>query len=307
MKTIQETKFIVSLKKLDSHQRLRYGLMIVGILALTPPVGFIAQLFGSGTIYGNLCPRMAIGTAFVRELHTRTAGVALLFIWLGITLFFGKWMCSHICPAGNLTEFGSKLLPKRFKVDYCKSIDAPLFRYGFLVAYILLPVMGVASICYAYCSFSVIPETFGAIFVPRLASLLTTGTRLVSILLFVIILGVFTRDGRGHCHLICPGGALDSIMNTIGAKLPFAYRERIHLDDCSGCGHCAKNCPAWAIQVDKNAKEIAKIDQRRCYQCRLCESKCPKYAIYYGKPLRQKEIRNVKYSEQVLISNSAQD
>lgn len=197
--------------------------MGIEILALAPPVGFVTQLFGSGTICGNLCSRMAIGTAFMRELFTRTAGVALLFIWLGITLFFGRWMCSHICPAGALTEFGSKLLPDKLKADYLKRIDAPLFRYGFLAAYIFLPVMGVASICCSFCSFSVIPETFGAIFVPRLADMLTTGTRLVSVLLFVFLLGIFTRDGRGHCHLICPVGALDSIINALGQRcqLPF--------------------------------------------------------------------------------------
>jgi len=206
MKTISEMKFLTNITKIDSRQRLRYGMMVIGILALAPPIGFVTQLFGSGTICGNLCPRMAIGTAFMRELFTRTAGVALLFIWLGITLFFGRWMCSHICPAGSLTEFGSKLVPEKLKADYPKKIDTPLFRYGFLGAYILLPVMGVASICCSFCSFSVVPETFGAIFVPRLASLLTTGTRLVSILLFVFILGIFTRDGRGHCHLICPVG-----------------------------------------------------------------------------------------------------
>lgn len=283
MTNIAKIKGFRNRKKLDKKQRLRYFLMVIGILALAPPVGFAAQFFGSGTICGNLCPRMAIGMAFTRELTTRTAGVALLFIWLGITFFFGRWMCSHICPVGSLTEFGSKLLPKRFKADYTKIVDAPLFRYGFLGAYIFLPVLGVNSICCSYCSFSVIPETFGAIFVPRLAYMLTSGTRIVSILLFVFILGIFARDGRGHCHLVCPVGALDSIVNAIGAKLGFTLRERIRQDACSGCGFCATNCPANAIEVDKITDVIAGIDQRRCYQCRLCESKCPTDAIYYGK------------------------
>ena len=293
--------FVKKLKKLDKKQRLRYGLMVGGILAFAPPVGFIAQLFGSATICGNLCPRMAIGTAFTRELFMRTAGVALLFIWLGITFFYGRWMCSHICPAGNLTEFGSKLIPKRFKIDYCKILDAPLFRYGFLGAYVLLPVVGVSSICCSFCSFSVIPETFGALFTPRLADMLMSGTRLFSVLLFVFVLGIFARDGRGHCHLVCPVGALDSIVNVLGAKLPFTLRERVNQTDCSGCGFCATNCPASAIKVDKTAVEKVKIDHRRCYQCRSCESDCHKNAIYYGKLSKQKESWNDKETEQILV------
>ncbi len=298
--TLLESKPVKKLRKLDKKQRLRYVLMIFGILAFAPPVGFIAQLFGNATICGNLCPRMAIGTAFMREVFMRTAGVVLLFLWLGITFFYGRWMCSHICPAGNLTEFGSKLIPKRFKIDYCKIVDAPLFRYGFLGAYILLPVAGVASICCSFCSFSVIPETFGMLFTPRLADMLMSGTRLFSVILFVFVLGVFARDGRGHCHLVCPVGALDSIVNALGAKLSFTLRERVRQTDCSGCGFCVTNCPSSAITVDKNAVEIVKIDHRKCYQCRSCESACPKNAIYYGKLSRKKEPLHGKEVERVL-------
>ena len=202
MNNIQKLKFVKKFRKLDKRQRLRYGLMIVGILAFAPPVAVIPQLFGNATICGNLCPRMAIGTAFTRELFMRTAGVSLLFIWLTITFFWGRWMCSHICPAGNLTEFGSKLIPGRFKIDYGKIVDTPLFRYGFLGAYILLPVVGISSICCSFCSFSVIPETFGMLFTPRLANMLMSGTRMISVVLFVFLLGLFARDGRGHCHLV---------------------------------------------------------------------------------------------------------
>lgn len=290
---MKKTKYFKQLKrrfnKVDNKQWLRYGLMVLGILALAPPVGFVAQLFGSGTICGNLCPRMAIGTDFMRELFTRTAGVALLFIWLGITLFFGRWMCSHVCPVGGLTEFGSKLLPKKLKVDYTKNFDSPLFRYGFLGAYILMPVVGVNSICCSYCSFSVVPDLFGALFRPELLTMLMTGSRLVSIFLFVLLLGVFTRDGRGHCHLVCPVGAVDSLVNWLAARLLFVWRERIRLSDCSGCGHCATNCPSNAITVNKEAAIIAVINQRRCYQCRRCESDCPTHAIYYGRPMRAKK------------------
>jgi ferredoxin-type protein NapH len=267
------------LQRIDRTQRLRYALMVLGILALAPPVGFLAQFFGSSTICGNLCPRMAIGTSFVRELFSRTWGVCLLLIWLGTTFFFGRWVCGHICPVGGLTEFGSKLLPHRFKIDYPRAVDAPLFRYGFLGAYLLLPAVGFASICCSYCSFSTIPEFFGTIFKPQTWLMLATGYRFVSILLFVFVLGVIAVDGRGHCHLLCPLGAVDSILNALGARLPFTYRERIDLSKCTGCGICEKECPAAAITVDRRAAEMARIDYHRCYQCRICEAKCARNAI----------------------------
>ena len=266
-------------KRISRTQRLRYALMLLGILALAPPVGFLAQLFGSSTICGNLCPRMAIGPNFIREIFTRTWGVALLFVWLGTTFFFGRWVCGHICPVGGLTEFGSKLLPKGLKIDYSRSVNAPLFRYGFLGAYLLLPLVGFANICCAYCSFSAIPEFFGTIFKPQMWLMLVTGYRMVSVLLFVFILGIIAVDGRGHCHLLCPVGAVDSIIHSLGARLPFTYRERIDLSKCKGCGICETVCPAAAITIDKQADEIARIDYRRCYQCRICEDKCARNAI----------------------------
>jgi ferredoxin-type protein NapH len=292
------------LKKIDRTQRIRYAAMVFGILALAPPVGFVAQAFGSSSVCGNLCPRMAIGTGFFSELSRRTAAVALLFLWVGSTFFFGRWMCSHVCPVGGLTEFGSKLVPSRLKVDYTRLFDAPLFRYGFLGAFILLPAVGYASICCGYCNWSAIPELFGAIFVPRLVPMLTFGSRIVSMVLYVGLLGVLARDGRGHCHLACPVGALDSIANAVGARLPFTLRERIQLSKCSGCGNCAKHCPTWAISVDKHAAVKAKIDYHRCTQCRLCESKCPLGAIGYGTPLQSKETDYVEEPEPVYTTDS---
>lgn len=268
------------LKKVDRRQWIRYGILVLGIVLLAPPLGFLNQLFGGAAFCGPLCPRMAIGFSFPRELFTRTAGVALLFIWLGGTFFFGRWLCSHFCPAGALTEFFSKLLPARAKIDYCRIIDAPLFRYGFLVAFILLSTFGM-SFCCGLCNISTIPETFGAIFLPESRAMLTSGIRVTSVIMYVLLLGLFARDGRGHCHLLCPIGALDTIASYVGAKLPFTWRTRIQTEKCTGCGLCIEECPSWAISMDEE-ENIAKIDYQRCNQCRICEGKCPVGAITYS-------------------------
>lgn len=289
-------------RKIDRILILRYAMMALGILAFAPPVGFVAQLFGGTMLCGDLCGRMAIGLNLPQELLTRTAGVIFLFVWLGITFFFGRWMCSHVCPVGGLTEFAGRLVPSWLKLDYCKFLDAPLFRYGFLGAFILLPALGLASICCSYCSWSTVPETFGAIFVPRLRLALGTGAKIVSIGLYVGLLGVFSRDGRAHCHLVCPVGALDSLVNAFGAKLSFTRRIRIQDAQCSGCGQCVESCPASAIQMrraggldEPQEKMVAAIDHHRCYNCRACERKCARHAIGIRKQKSQfKDRRTVR-------------
>lgn len=276
-------KLVQRIAKIDGRQRLRYGTMVLGILALAPPVGFVVQLFGTSSMCGAFCMRHLVGQGLVTRLAAPTPGLALFFTWLGITLFFGRWMCSHVCPVGALTEFGAKAVPRRVKIDLARKLDAPLFRFGFLAAWVLLPIAGAAAISCAYCNFSSISDAFGAIFVPRTWPLVFSGYRLVALFIYAGILGLLAVDGRGHCHLVCPIGAVDSIVNWAGARLPFALRERVQAARCSGCGVCAKACPAAAISVDTQTHQAA-IDPLRCYQCRRCEGVCAREAIRIMRP-----------------------
>ncbi len=273
--------------RIDKRQRIRYLTMAIGILALAPPVAFLAQALGGAGFCGPLCARMGIGTGLISTFGRRPWAIVMLGTWLGITLLAGRWVCSHFCPVGALTEFGAKLWPQKGKIDYAKVIHAPLFRYGFLAAWIMLPAVGLGSICCAYCPQSTITAVFGSLFAADSRAALTTGYRATTVLLYGLVFGIVSRDGRGHCHLICPVGALDSLVNAIGARLPFAGRMRVHQSTCAGCARCAGECPASAITMApvkaEGARPVAQVDYHRCYQCRACEGTCPTGALYYGR------------------------
>ena len=49
---------------------------------------------------------------------------------------------------------------------------------------------------------------------------------------------------------------------------------------CTGCGHCAKICPANAIMI---VGKKAVIDRKKCVRCFCCQEFCPKGAMKVGR------------------------
>ena len=55
-------------------------------------------------------------------------------------------------------------------------------------------------------------------------------------------------------------------------------------DACTGCGQCARDCPASTIRLDNGRP----VWGEHCYQCLRCLHRCPVQAIQYGKGTEDK-------------------
>jgi len=264
--------------------RYRYWIIAAAAVLFLPPLSFLFQFTGDANFCGRWCPRMF----FIWRENTTLAsyltgyaraymGVALVLGVLAVTLFLGRYWCSHLCPVGGIMELGSRLVPRFLRIDFSR-VPAPPVRYGYLTVYLAAPILGLGSLCCSYCNFAALPRLLGAPFSQADLAYFLRTAGLINLGL-VVVLGFFSKGGRAYCNLLCPVGALDAIANRLGFRL--GKRMQVSAADCDGCGRCAASCPTWAIRVG----ESARIDQLSCMPCRICESECPSGAIRYGKAL----------------------
>ena len=72
-------------------------------------------------------------------------------------------------------------------------------------------------------------------------------------------------------------------------ELPEGYRGAIVFDPekCNGCGLCARDCPAEALQIKKESREVYSLRHfpARCAYCGECEDTCRNGAISHSNKL----------------------
>jgi hydrogenase-4 component H len=72
-------------------------------------------------------------------------------------------------------------------------------------------------------------------------------------------------------------------------ELPENFRGAIEFlaENCTGCGLCARYCPANALHLDKKSREDYQLGYfpARCAYCGSCEDNCRYGAIFHSKNL----------------------
>lgn len=67
------------------------------------------------------------------------------------------------------------------------------------------------------------------------------------------------------------------------AELPEGYRGRVRIDPdaCRGCGLCVRDCPAFALELEREDRQTFRIIYHpdRCAYCGQCEVSCVSDAI----------------------------
>lgn len=201
-----------------------------------------------------------------------------------VTLLVGRVYCSVVCPLGVMQDLfswlGGKVKKNRFR--YTRGL--PVVRILFLVAFVLLMLLGMGGLAILIAPYS----AYGRIATMLLAPAAAWLTRLVGsigwevtapakagLLLLVpvatlLVVGAMSFFwGRLWCNTVCPVGS------TLGLFSRFSLiRPTFDTAKCNGCRKCEHNCKAMCIDVANHH-----IDTSRCVDCMDCLAGCRQGAL----------------------------
>ena len=240
-------------------------------------------------LFLTLDPLVAISTAVATRTMVWSLAAAAAVLLIGVV--FPRWFCGYVCPLGTLIDLFDWGIGRRIK-GFRRTERGWWIHLRF---YLLTGVL-VAAICGVLLSgfvaaIPVLTRGMLSILAPLQLGLLRGWDRVppmnagqyVSIVLFLVVLGLGLLRPRFWCAYLCPSGAL---LSAAGMLSPI--RREVQ-STCTQCGRCLRVCPFEAIAPDYST------DLSRCAACKSCQGVCPQQSIRFvrrwGNPERASSLQ----------------
>jgi len=231
---------------------------------------------------------------------------------VGLTVVFGRFFCSMVCPLGTTVDITDRLIRRSPVAEDPRSPTLTLVKYLVLCFVIAAALLGV-SLAFLASPISLATRLYGLLGYPVLSLAANAGLTLIRPLaeplgidalayaglasprfalqwLTVVILGGVFACGlmapRFWCRYLCPAGAVFAL-----ASLSPLLKRRVS-PECTSCGLCREKCPMDAIAQDPHV-----TDGSECISCRTCVRVCPVDAVRFSFSPRGLLKRTILFSE----------
>lgn len=224
-------------------------------LTITGAVGILSILAICGLFYPFRFMDIQFTPLLQRLIFDFSILASVLFgVVIVLTLLFGRFYCSMICPFGILQEFVALARGKR------KNFKQGNFGFKYLIAGLTFGALfGGSALFIRY----VDPYTiFGSAF----------SISLFGVIAAILVLILVFFKNRFFCTNICPVGAVLGLISKLSINKIYIDKEK-----CISCGMCANSCPSGCIEHKEKV-----VNNETCVKCLKCLTLCPKNAMKYG-------------------------
>lgn len=203
-----------------------------------------------------------------------TAFVTVLASLCLYTIVFGRFFCGFACAFGSLGDW-----LHTFYVWVCKKLGKKTVQWNRKLVHNLTFVKyGVLAVIVILCFTGLYGYTRGFspwdVFSMIQAGNLKLAAYIPGLILLLLILIGMVMEERFFCKVLCPMGAVFSLLPMLPTYSLFRNREKC----LRGCSACTKKCPADIELPEAGSLEMS----GDCFQCQKCIDTCPKGNVCCG-------------------------
>ncbi|MHC4395714.1 MAG: 4Fe-4S binding protein [Planctomycetota bacterium] len=230
----------------------------------------------------QLDPLVAIGTIFTT--HTLYRGLAWALATVALTIIFGRFFCSWVCPFGSLHHFvgflGNRRKKTAQKIQLNRYRKAQCIKYFILIFFLVMAAFPslVATLQTGLLDpIPLVTRSFNLVLLPIVDKPINfvsvTGRFYEGVwLIFVIFLAAVLLNlaiPRFYCRFICPLGALFSVISRFAI-----WRIGKKQNECINCKLCERAC-------EGGCEPSSNIKIGECVLCFNCLDECKDELVSY--------------------------
>lgn len=208
---------------------------------------------------------------FLPAVMALNVGVIVALVLL--TLLFGRFYCSTICPMGVFQDIVSWLSARRKKkkARFRWSPEVKWLRYSVWVLFVIAIIAGVHAFVVLLAPYSAYGRIIQNLFTPGHLWGRSIPSIIVAAVTLIVVVVLAWRNGRTYCNTICPVGTTLSFFSRFSL-----FRPVIDASKCKNCHACERHCKASCIRIPEHT-----IDSSRCVDCFDCLENCKFGALHY--------------------------